>query len=177
MTIEINGLRDPREATEILLQANSLEKHCSCGCDGAHWHRSGHDHQSDTTPSPLTETEADNLALIEAFIAGRSLRGKFFDGDLLFDPAWSMILDLYRSYLKNERLSVTAVCIGSGVPETTALRYLRELEERGYVERIPDENDRRRIFSKLTKPTFEALTNYFASLRADTFGAKVLKRA
>lgn len=55
-----------------------------------------------------------------------------------------MLLDIYCASLRAKRLSVSAVLIGNGVPNTTALRYLMVLEERGHVVRIPDETDKRR---------------------------------
>ncbi len=107
----------------------------------------------------------------------RERRSAFLEGDLLFDPAWAMLLDIFCATLRGKRLSVSAVLIGSGVPDTTALRYLRVLEERGYVARVADETDKRRSFVKISTPTFEAMTKYFAALEADTLASLPTKMA
>lgn len=112
--------------------------------------------------------QAEGLAFVKAVMRSRQRRSSFLDGDLLFDPAWAMLLDLYCATLQGKRLSVTALTIGSGVPDTTALRYLRLLEERGHVARVPDDSDRRRSFVKLTSTTFAGMSAYFAALEADT---------
>lgn len=104
------------------------------------------------------------LVLVDATMESRDARAKHFDHDLFFDPAWSMLLDLYRSELRGERICVSSLCIGSGVPATTALRYLRVLESRGYVERTPDQSDKRRSFLALSPQTSENLAAYFGNV-------------
>lgn len=106
------------------------------------------------------------LASVNSMMAARNARLKFFDHDLFFDPAWAMLLDLYRSELLGKSLCVSSLCLGSGVPGTTALRYLRILEDRGYVERIPDELDKRRSFVRLATRTRDAMASYVESLRS-----------
>jgi DNA-binding MarR family transcriptional regulator len=119
----------------------------------------------------MPELSADEAApasqaqLIEVLIASRQLRSRFFDEDLFFDPAWSILIDLYRADLQGANLSVSAVCIGSGVPETTALRYIRLMEQRGLLQRIADQNDRRRFFIKLSPDAFDKLSRYFDKVR------------
>jgi len=125
---------------------------------GASWHAGAR-----KNPPPAVGAE-----FVEAVMRSRRRRTSFLESDLLFDPAWAMLLDLFSAALRNKRLSVTAVLIGSGVPDTTALRYLRVLEKRGHVERVPDEKDKRRVFVKITKPAFEGMAAYFAALEADT---------
>ena len=108
-----------------------------------------------------------DVAFVEKLLAARKRCHSLLDSDLLFDPAWWMLVDLYCAELKGKKLSVTAVTIGSGVPDTTALRYLRVLEERGYIQRVPDENDKRRLFVTISRPIFKAMSDYMAALEAD----------
>lgn len=109
------------------------------------------------------------VGLTELVMRSRERRSALLADDLLFDPAWAMLLDLFCATLHGKRLSVSAVLIGSGVPDTTALRYLRVLEERGYVVRVADETDKRRSFVKISPPTFEGMAKYFAALDADNW--------
>lgn len=107
-------------------------------------------------------------AFVETMMRSRERRTSFVECDLLFDPAWWMLHDLFLAKLRGKRLSVTAVTIGSGAPDTTALRYLRLLEARGYVQRVPDETDKRRHFIEIAKPTFDGMAAYFAALEDET---------
>jgi hypothetical protein len=109
----------------------------------------------------------DILNLVEAVIASRRQRLKFFDPALFFDPSWTMLLDLFRAELRQKQVSVSSVCYASGVPETTALRYIRVMEDQGYLTRMPDPTDRRRVFLCLTPTASERLTGYFTKLGSD----------
>lgn len=86
----------------------------------------------------------------------RQWRSPFLEGDILFDPAWAIVLDTCCATQRGKWLSVSAVLIGSSVPDTTALRKLKVLEERGHVARIPDETDKRRSLVKSPSQTSRA---------------------
>lgn len=107
---------------------------------------------------------------VHAIATARKLRLRYFDHDLFFDPAWAILIDLYQTRLRGQRLSVSAVCYGSGVSETTALRYIGVLEQRGYIERVSDETDKRRAFLRLTASAHDKLTRYFAEVRKNWAG-------
>ena len=102
--------------------------------------------------------------LIRQIIRQRQLRARFFDGELFADPAWDMLLDLAAARAEHKRVSVTSLCIASGVPPTTALRWIVLLTEAGQLERVEDESDRRRAFIALTDRAAEAMARYFAEL-------------
>jgi DNA-binding MarR family transcriptional regulator len=73
-------------------------------------------------------------------------RTELFGAPLFREPAWDMLLELYSAYERGERLSVSALCYASGVPVTTALRQLRQLEKHGLVQREGDPSDNRRYW-------------------------------
>lgn len=100
--------------------------------------------------------------LVRRIIRQRQMRARFFDGDLFADPAWDMLLDLTAARAEHARVSVTSLCIASGVPPTTALRWIGQMTEAGLLKRIEDETDRRRAFITLTDKAVEAMTRYFA---------------
>ena len=102
--------------------------------------------------------------LIRQIIRQRQLRAQFFDGELFADPAWDMLLDLAAARAEHKRVSVTSLCIASGVPPTTALRWIALLTEAGLLQRVEDESDRRRAFIALTDRAAEAMARYFAEL-------------
>jgi DNA-binding MarR family transcriptional regulator len=80
----------------------------------------------------------------------REARNRNLGGTLFSDPAWSILLDAYASDLDGRRISVSDVCIASAVPHTTALRWLKALEDQGLMKRENDPRDRRRAFVTLT---------------------------
>ncbi len=71
--------------------------------------------------------------LIRRIIRQRQLRARFFDGDLFADPAWDMLLDLTAARAEHVRVSVTSLCIASGVPPTTALRWIGQMIDGGLL--------------------------------------------
>lgn len=94
-------------------------------------------------PSPA----ADQLPLGEIVDRMRRLRLKRNElmGTQLFrDPAWDMLLDLFSSHDRGERVSVIALTLSSGVPQSTALRTIQRLEETGLIVREGDPDDLRR---------------------------------
>ena len=110
---------------------------------------------------PLPEPRA-----VRRMIAARQARAKFFEGDLFADPAWDMLLDLTAAHAEHTRVSVTSLCIASGVPATTALRWIRQLVDSGVFERIADPSDGRRAFIALSERSQEAMARYFAEVEA-----------
>ena len=102
--------------------------------------------------------------LVRRIIRQRQLRARFFDGELFGDPAWDMLLDLTVARAEHTRVSVTSLCIASGVPPTTALRWIGQMTEAGLFQRVEDEADRRRAFVALTDKAADAMASYFAEL-------------
>ncbi len=101
--------------------------------------------------------------LLRRIIELRERRFRFFDKGMLADPAWDMILDLALAHVEFRRISVTSLCIASGVPPTTALRWIRQLVEQGLFERYEDAVDRRRAFISLSDHGVEKVAAYFNS--------------
>ena len=102
--------------------------------------------------------------LVRRIIRHRQLRAKYFDAELFADPAWDVLLDLAAARVEHTRVSVTSLCIASGVPPTTALRWIGQMTEAGLLERVEDETDRRRVFITLSDPAVDAMARYFAEL-------------
>lgn len=87
---------------------------------------------------------------LKVLIAARTDRDAIFQSELFSDPAWGMLLDLAVAEATGRPISVTSLCIASGVPSTTALRRIADLSDAKLIERIPDPSDRRRIIVQLT---------------------------
>ena len=75
-----------------------------------------------------------------------------------------MLLDLTAARGEGKRVSVTSLCIASGVPATTALRWIGQMTHLGLLQRVEDSTDRRRAFIDLTDRATDAVARYFAAL-------------
>jgi hypothetical protein len=102
--------------------------------------------------------------LVRRIIRQRQLRSRFFDRELFADPAWDILLDLTAARAEHARVSVTSACIASGVPPTTALRWIGQMTEAGLLERVQDDVDRRRAFVALSDRAADVMARYFAEL-------------
>jgi DNA-binding MarR family transcriptional regulator len=74
----------------------------------------------------------------------RLKRNELFGAPLFRDPSFDMLLELFAVHQRGEEISVTSLCYASGVPATTALRHLGQLEKHGLIMRDGDERDQRR---------------------------------
>ena len=101
-------------------------------------------------PRPAT---ASNIRLGEFVDRLRKLRMKRNEAlglHIFRDPAWDMLLDLFAAHERGQKLSVSSLCCGSGVPQTTALRTVQRLEKQGVIEREGDPHDLRRSWVRAT---------------------------
>ncbi|HEX8643728.1 MAG TPA: MarR family transcriptional regulator [Allosphingosinicella sp.] len=96
-------------------------------------------------PSPPLSAE-----WVRTLIGLRQLRREYLGAELFFDPAWDMLLDLFASRLAGRRVTVTSLCIAAGVASTTALRWMKSLEAKGFILRHRDPGDRRRVYVELS---------------------------
>lgn len=125
-------------------------------------HRGGGDDLSPPIrPKHFVAAAMPNPALIRRIIRHRQLRGKLLPEHLFADPAWDMLLDLAAAKAEHKRVSVTSLCLASGVPMTTALRWITILSDEGLIERKEDPADRRRVFVELTDRASTAMMIYF----------------
>ncbi len=97
-------------------------------------------------------------------IYNRALRCHFFDARLFCDPAWDMLLDLFLQELAGRRVCVSSLCMASLAPSTTALRWIRALEDAGLVGRTRDPDNGRRVFVALTGVGHAKIAGYLTAL-------------
>jgi DNA-binding MarR family transcriptional regulator len=79
----------------------------------------------------------------------RGRRREFLGNDLLGEPAWDMLLALYVASLENSSITVSHLAADSGVPASTALRWLGALKDRGFARPRRNKLDRRVVFLTL----------------------------
>jgi DNA-binding MarR family transcriptional regulator len=100
-------------------------------------------------------------------IAARASRAAAFGPDLFADPAWDMMLALLLARLERRPVSVSKLCLASGVPQTTALRWISALVARGLLERSADPGNGRRILVDLTDAAAARLLRLLPAVRAE----------
>jgi DNA-binding MarR family transcriptional regulator len=106
---------------------------------------------------------------VRSLLTARAERSRFFSARLFADPAWDMLLELYAAELAQRRTSVTGLGSSSGVPPTTALRWMNVLEQDGLVIREDDPLDGRRVFIALSEKGSRAIRAYLGSLPATIY--------
>jgi len=107
--------------------------------------------------------EAADIARRE--LCARRDRTKYLSADLVGEPAWDMLVDLYVHYLERKAISIGSACIASACPATTAMRYIDLLVEHNLVRRVPSATDRRTVYLELTNTALASLQAYFDHLR------------
>ena len=113
---------------------------------------------------PIARVTID-AAEIRRVIRARRLRTQFFPAQLMEDPGWDMLLDLFAAELEGAQVSVSSLCIAAGVPPTTALRWIARMADAGLLVRMPDAEDRRRAFLALSAAAGEAMRDYAAAAK------------
>ncbi len=104
--------------------------------------------------------------LAREILRSRKRRAAVFgQADLFAEPAWDILLGLYVAAEAQQRLTVSAVCEVSGVPQTTAIRWLEKLERDGWASRHPDPLDRRRFWIQLTERASSSVRTYLGGIR------------
>ncbi len=94
----------------------------------------------------------------------RRLRDDTFGPGLFADPAWDILLDLYAARARGEKVQISSVSPMSGVPPSTARRWVRKLIDLRLLERSKDRNDRRLSFVKLTDEGAGRMSSFFEKL-------------
>lgn len=140
------GLQQVQEHVEMLLRSNSV-----------------------ATRSVSAGFMSDEI-IVRKLIRSRARRSQYFSGDLFSEPGWDILLDLYASHIAQRRVSVTSLCVASGVPTTTALRWIKGLESRGMIVRESDPLDGRRMYLSLSASAVEAMKSYLKSEADDLIG-------
>lgn len=86
---------------------------------------------------PFDETlpqDSQHLSsLAEEIYLMRRARDREMPSELFGEPAWDMLLALYRE--NDPALTMDALHLVSGIPESTAVRWVAALQCRGLVER------------------------------------------
>jgi DNA-binding MarR family transcriptional regulator len=82
--------------------------------------------------------------------------------ELLGEPTWDILLELFIKHVEDDQISVSSAAYASYVPLTTALRYITQLEARGWVVKAECTHDKRRSYLQLTPHGLSLMRNALA---------------
>jgi hypothetical protein len=88
-------------------------------------------------------TAETNVDLAERIFASRGHRAEIFGSNMFVDPAYDILLYMFIMAGRGQMSDVGGVCRASGAPDATALRYIKSLVEKGYINRAPHPYDKR----------------------------------
>ena len=118
----------------------------------------------------VSEDELTELAC--RIYESRRQRARFLSMSLLGEPAWDMLLALYCFNMRGRRMSVSSLCHSSGVPQTTALRWVGVMEERNLIRRSKDLRDARKTYLLLTDQGKAVMQRYLRSVHHSLMGGR-----
>lgn len=108
-------------------------------------------------------TDHGMIVMAKAIYEARRARCRHFGGlDLFGEAAWDILLDVFIRQGEGEKVSVKSACVGSGVPASTALRWLNVLEFHGLLMSEDDPDDQRRRLLSLTPHGLRTMTDCLA---------------
>ena len=128
--------------------------------------------RSDAAPSNISSLfpnrdrarRAHDLSNVARTIVAQIARRRTYL-DLTFeDPQWLMILDLFIAAEEGTDVSVSTLFQVSGVPPSTALRHIRNLEAKGIFERVSHPRDGRVSHIRLSAETRRRVADYLDSI-------------
>jgi DNA-binding MarR family transcriptional regulator len=140
------------------------------------------DRQGDTISAPALQRiprdisiiagegpDEDLVSLANSLLRALAEQPDFGARDVVFSPAWQLFLELFVAQLEQRPVPVTNACLSLGTAQTTALRYLTDLERRGLIASVSDPADGRRRLLRLT-PHVEAELRRYLRNAADDHG-------
>jgi DNA-binding MarR family transcriptional regulator len=129
--------------------------------DGAEGHFQAQKVEGEQGPYP-TSLSLSALARLLAEHIRRRVR--YLPSIVVEDPQWLMTLELFVAGEEGRTVSVSSLCLASGVPSTTALRHIRTLERKGMFNRLPHPRDRRISHVRLSENARTQVARYLLSL-------------
>jgi hypothetical protein len=141
-------------ATELMSVARDLE--------------GGGNEKEATEGIKISSADTILVEVARQIYSARRKRSMLIDDDEFFgEPAWDIYLDLYIAAHERRDVSVTSACLAMTLPPTTALRWLRLMEDEGIVVRERDERDSMRSNGRLSAEAFTRMTRYFKAIAED----------
>jgi DNA-binding MarR family transcriptional regulator len=115
--------------------------------------------------APIDRPRRDTHEFARRLLRVRAQRNDIVGAESLRDPAWDMLLDLYGHESGDGAMMISALCMGSGVPQTTALRHIYRLAELGLLEITDHPTDQRRTMVRLADHVVPRIARQLAMIQ------------
>lgn len=112
-------------------------------------------------PQPAGHCRGDLVEAARSILSRRRLREQVFGNELFGEPAWDILLLLYAG-ASGPRQTIGRLADSACIPETTAVRWVDDLEKRDLVRRDYLPNDRRLALIELSASGRRRLELYLA---------------
>lgn len=104
---------------------------------------------SDRFALPNSTDDPKTIALFaEALHKARFI---FFPQGYFSDASWQILLELFIAKQNYKKVIITDLCLEPKIPASTVLRHLERTVVDGYVRRLSDPHDKRKIYVCLTE--------------------------
>lgn len=117
---------------------------------------------------PVAAEELSNIQLIERakkHLQWSRAKGQLMDpGNGLFsDGCWNMCLDIYICNLNEQPVTVSSIAHSSGIPMSTAMRYINVMAEQKLLLKSLNPADNRMVFISISAAGMENITKILKS--------------
>ena len=102
----------------------------------------------------------EGRAVARTLLRESRARSQYFDMDLLGDPVWDLLLNLYDAEESKRVCGTKDLRKGSNMSADTVMRWIKVLERRGLLTIIADAELLDDALVKLTRPAHRAMENY-----------------
>jgi hypothetical protein len=148
--INVKKLSEQLDAVQSLLD----EIRVSSGCKSFHLAR-------DLAQEPVQSA----LQTAQRIYHERRTRADFLGNNEIFgEPAWDMLLNIFMRQSNNETVSVKSMDINESYPDSTAMRWLKVLEQSGLLRLQLDANNKDQHLICLTDAGYEGMLRYLENI-------------
>lgn len=113
---------------------------------------------------PAAPVGAPGPVLAAALYAARNARAAHLPGVSLGEPSWDMLLTLYVAGARGREVLVSEIYSASRAPTSTALRHLKRLRDKGYVELEMHASDARKRLVRLSPAGLARIEKLLAAI-------------
>jgi DNA-binding MarR family transcriptional regulator len=110
--------------------------------------------------------DADLAVMARSIADARRKLGAYLEAALFANPGMDIMLFLFAEGLHGATVTTNACCAAAGVPRTTALRWIKLLQDRGLVLGSDDVSDRRVTMLALSASGRDTIRNWLTEITA-----------
>lgn len=122
----------------------------------------GGDHASHAPGNDDFEAAAKELLSLLLLVYRE--RERLMHKSIFGDPPWEISLELMKMSLAGKAIPVSSACTASSAPLTTSLRWVRNMEKLGLVQRWNDPGDKRRDLIELSDEYSTEISDFLQSI-------------